>query len=221
MKRNLHFLFTAVVASVILASGSCFAGVITLSRDDIITTTYTPGQSNPKADDIVAYLQGSDDPVSDIGDLLFKWERENNSEDEESDLSSSYDVVGLQSNGELGGTIDYISGDIVDASNGAWLVVKGGQTGFVVYDLASLGVPDDPYSWNGIDDLVFTNAGLVNNGGKPQAISNLQIWGFSGPPPNPVPGPSPSPVVPEPTTLAIWSALGVCGLAVRRKRSKK
>ena len=219
MKLHIYPLFTAVAVSLMVGSGSCFGGLM-LSQSDIIITGYTPAQSNPKEGDILDYLQGSTNysSISGIGELLFKWEQD--AGEEASPLSSSYDVVNLESDGKLGGTIDYISGDIVDTSNAAWLVVKGGQSGFVVYDLDSTGAFG--VNWDGMDDLVFTNAGLFNNKGELQAISNLQIWGGSGPVPTPGPGPSPNNgVVPEPTTLAIWSVLGVCGLAVRRRRAKK
>ena len=205
------------------ACGSLNAGVITLGAGNIIPTSYSPPNSNPgSAGDILPYLLQSTleyraATVSDIGSLLFKWEQ--GKAGDSGSLSSSYDVVSQMNSGKDGATISYGLGNIVNTASPAWLVVKGGGTGFVLYDLDSFGLKG--VNWDGVMDLTFTNAGLLGPQGQLQGVSNIAIWGGSKP--NDAPPPSGAPgTVPEPTTLAIWSIMGICGLgAARRKRVSK
>ena len=206
------------------ACGSLNAGVITLGAGDIIPTGYSPPNSNPgSASDILPYLQQSTlseyqaATLSDIGSLLFKWEQ--GTAGDSGLLSSSYDVIDQLNSGKDGANISYGLGNIVDTASPAWLVVKGGSTGFVLYDLDNFG--PSRVNWDGVMNLKFTNAGLFGPKGQLQGVSNIAIWGGSKPNDVPPPGGGPG-VVPEPTTLAIWSIMGLCGVgAARRKRSKK
>jgi hypothetical protein len=213
----------SVALLALLAPSTASAGLM-LTANDIIPTSYQPANSNPGAAEILAYLNGSSEDayknqtLSGVGTLLFKWNQGNNGGSEEAKpLSSSYDVTNQVNNGTTQGTLDYVGGNIVDTTNPAWLVVKGGNSGFVVYDLDSVGTKG--VQWNGVEDLIFTNANLFGPQSPPrlQSISNIQVWGGSTTPP-PTGGPG---VVPEPTTLAIWSVLGIGGLVSRRRNRAK
>ncbi len=191
------------------------AGMITLGAADIIDP---PGASqtnpNPSEATILTYLNLSDhveyQNVTDLGDLLYK---DNVGGSEEGLLAGSYEISNLSG---AGGTLKYISGNIFDSSLPIWMVIKDGNAGFVIYDLASTG--PHGVSWDGLMDIVFTNAGLIRTGTTTvKDISNVQIWGSSTTPPDPDPGPG---VVPEPSSMLLM-AMGMFGLAGYGWRKRK
>ena len=198
MNRSLFaFALAALITGATAHVG--MAGAVCLVEDDIIETSYTPGAGQPGEAELEEYLDGATDPSYmgvDVGESLYKWNRE---DPEEGPLAGSYEVVDLINGGEGGGTIRYTPpGAYVDTSQPAFLVVKGGGN-FVMYDLNSTG--SFGVNWDGVMDLKFTGAGVDNK------ISNVSLWGQA---------------VPEPTTLAIWTLVGVCGVgAARRNRRKK
>lgn len=202
-----------------LCSGSADAGLM-LSETDLLSGAATK-TSSPKEKDIVAYLKtvstGAYSGITDVGDLLFKWEQ--GAGEEKGTLLDSYNVVNEVDSGRGGVTLEYApTGDMV--ASPAWLIVKGGNTGFVTYDLGPGGV-----DWDGREDLTFTNAGLFKkkDGISLQSISHFQIWGvsFAYTPPED-PQNSPTATVPEPTSAAAWSlgALAFGLITNRRKRNR-
>jgi hypothetical protein len=208
-------LLLAVTLTALLVPKTASAGLM-LDANDVIPTTFSTTNLNPTRANILAYLDGAEpsyQSISALGRRLFNWSPING--EGTRPLNSSYDVIDLLNGGRNGGTLDYVGGNIFDTSIPTWLIISGGTRGFVVYDLDSVG--SKGVSWDGIENLTFTNANLFRRNGLLRGISSIQIWGLSTTPP-PAPGP---PVVPEPTTLAIWSVLGIGGLVSRRRNRSK
>ncbi|KAA5541857.1 PEP-CTERM sorting domain-containing protein [Roseiconus nitratireducens] len=213
----------SLLCGVVLAASCVFAGQVSagvmLSAANIIPTSTPPiSPRNPGESGILDYLSGSTDPynkITDLGTQLLKWTPGSNGGVGIGPLSGNYDLTDLVNSGLTQGTLSHDSGLIVDTEEPVFLIVKGGGTGFVVYDLSDT----SPYGvgWNGTEPLTFNNEGLLGKQGQLQEISHIEIWGGSTTPPGgPTPAPNPAP---EPTSLAVWglAALGLAG--VRRRRS--
>ena len=161
--------------------------------------------SNPGASGIAAALGISE---SDLGSLLYKWDRGSLSEDGGL-LTGSYNTS--TTGGDYPVIISYV-GAPADIAVATYLLVKDGNAGSYVFNLSSSGIK--PLNWNGIEDIAIYNlfgwAGKNDIGG----LSHFEFYGGSTT--------NDIPVVPEPSTVVAGALLllplGVASLRRLRKQ---
>ncbi len=208
MKRTKTFLVGLCVGLMVLGIvSSVNANPITIGPNTVIqwrwvdppAYSFSPPNSydNPNAY-VVSTIVGED-----VDELY----RGNNNGSEVGPLTDSYATSFTP--GNEGATISYGSGNIVSASDPAYLLVRDGNNDpmWYIYDLHHLDLTDDGISnpvnaWNGEDSIII--AGLWPNNGS---ISHVALLGSEGT------------AVPEPGTLLLLgfglTGLGAYGLRKR------
>jgi hypothetical protein len=159
--------------------------------------------SNPGASGIAAALGI---PVGDLGSLLYKWDRGSASE-QGGLLTGSYQTAITAGGNGYPVIISYV-GAPADIALATYLLVKDGNAGSYVFNLASTGIK--PLDWDGVENIEIYN--LFGWAGK-QDIGGLSHFEFYGG--------TTTTVVPEPSTVVasalLLVPLGVAGLRRLRK----